>query len=128
VTVYEWMFQTPYPLILLGVLGLGIALGDLLAYLERRNNMGYEFEYLPIDAVKRIRITHEDYGSEGYCYVIDGTDYSGLIHTEEVWDYFDGKRITDYSDAIGAAKAFADEYNLPRRMVEPPSSVHYPIH
>ena len=34
-TVYEWMFQTPYPLILLGVLGLGIALGDILAYLER---------------------------------------------------------------------------------------------
>lgn len=120
-TVYQWMFETRYPLILVGVLGLGIVLGELLAYLERKEQMRNDFQYLPIGEVKRIRITNEDYGTEGHCYVIDGTDHSGLIYTEEVYDHFDGKRIKNFGDAIRAANAFADEHNLPRRMVELPT-------
>ncbi len=122
-TVYQWMFETRYPLILVGVLGLGVALGELLAYLERREEMSNGFDYIPISEVKRIRITNEDYGTEGNCYVIDGTDHSGLLYTEEVYDHFDGKRITNFGDAIRAAHAFADEHGLPRRMVELPATM-----
>lgn len=120
-TVYQWMFESPYPLMLLGVLGLAMALDGLLALLERKEEMENGFEYLPIDRVERIRITNEDYGTEGDCYIIDGTDDSGLAYTEEVWDHFDGKRITELADAISAANAFADEYGLPREMVQVPT-------
>jgi hypothetical protein len=79
------------------------------------------FEYLPIGEVSKIRIVCEDYGSEGYCYMIHGTNDSGSLYTEEVWDYFDGERIKGIDDAIIAANAFADDYGLPREMVENPT-------
>lgn len=116
-TVHQWLFETQYPLWFGGGLVLAIAVGTLLGKLEEKENHVSD-EYISLNQVSRIRITRNDYGSEGTFFMIDGVDASGLRYTEEVWDYFDGKRMVNLPEAITAALAFADEYGLSREKVD----------